>query len=227
MRRSEHGQKSYRPIGLPSTPATLRRPLTQAGRVRVCAVRGAAAVSRGGGVEYDPARMNESLRIAILTTGGTIEKKYNETDGSLRNVGSILDDVLRHLRLPSLRVRHEPVMSKDSLEMTGDDRRTILSAVRAALEVDDAVLVVHGTDTLSETGEVLHAGLGELRKPVVLTGAIRPYEFRDTDAFQNLTEALLACRLVAPGVYVAMHNKVLKFPGVMKDRQRMTFVRAR
>ncbi|MCG3128424.1 MAG: L-asparaginase 1 [Phycisphaerae bacterium] len=170
--------------------------------------------------------MNNRVQIAILTTGGTIEKKYNETDGSLRNVGSILDDVLRHLRLPTLRVRHEAVMSKDSLEMTAEDRQKILSAVRSALELDDAVLVVHGTDTLSATGELLHAGLGELRKPVVLTGAIRPYEFRDTDAFQNLTEALLASRLIAPGVYVAMHNQVLKFPGVIKDRQRMTFVRA-
>ena len=44
------------------------------------------------------------MHIAILTTGGTIEKTYNETDGSLRNVSSILDDILRRLRLPSLTI---------------------------------------------------------------------------------------------------------------------------
>ncbi len=165
------------------------------------------------------------MRIAILTTGGTIEKRYSESDGSLRNVGSVLEEILRGLRLPDLRRRHVAVMSKDSLEMTDADRRLILLATREALAVDDAVLIVHGTDTLSLTGEILHAGLPDLTKPVVMTGAMRPFEFRDTDAYQNVTEALVACRLCLPGVYVAMHNQVLRFPGVIKDRERMTFGR--
>jgi L-asparaginase len=165
------------------------------------------------------------MRIAILTTGGTIEKTYDETDGSLRNAGSVLDIVLHHLRLPGLVLRQVQVMSKDSLDMTDDDRRTILEAVRAALPACDGVIVVHGTDTMASTGELLHAGLPGLDKPVILTGAMRPFEFRDTDAYQNLTEALLACRLLSPGVYVVMHNQALRFPGVRKDRQRRTFVR--
>ena len=60
---------------------------------------------------------------------------------------------------------------------------------------------------------------------MILTGAMRPYEFRDTDAMQNVTEALLAARLLVDGVHVAMHNRVLKFPGVIKDRQAGAFVR--
>lgn len=167
------------------------------------------------------------MRIAILTTGGTIEKKYNETDGSLRNVGSVLEEILQSLRTPGLEMRHVFVMSKDSLDMNDADRQTILTAVREALTLDDAVMIVHGTDTLALTGEVLHAQLPDLRKPVVLTGAMRPYEFRDTDAYQNMTEALLACRLLAPGVYVVMHNQALRFPGVTKDRRLMTFVPGR
>lgn len=164
------------------------------------------------------------MQVAILTTGGTIEKTYNEADGSLRNAGSVLEEILGALRLPDLSWRRVSVMSKDSLEMTDDDRQRILRAVREALASDvDAVIVVHGTDTLAVTGEVLHAGLPDLAKPVVLVGAMRPYEFRDTDAYQNMTEALLACRLLTPGVYVVMHNQVLRFPGVVKDRSAMTF----
>ena len=53
---------------------------------------------------------------------------------------------------------------------------------------------------------------------------MRPYELRHTDAVQNLTEALLAVQLISPGVYVAMHNRVIEFPGVVKDRMRGTFV---
>ena len=53
---------------------------------------------------------------------------------------------------------------------------------------------------------------------------MRPYIVRTTDAVQNLTEAFLAVQVLSPGVYVVMHNQVLAFPGVVKDRRRLTFV---
>jgi L-asparaginase len=166
-----------------------------------------------------------SHRVAILTTGGTIEKTYDETDGSLRNVRSVLEVILELLRTPDLVVSHVPVMKKDSLEMTAEDRDTILAAVRNALASHDGILVIHGTDTLAETGNHLERNLGKLSIPVVLTGAMRPYEFRDTDAVQNVTESLLALRLLEPGVWAVMHGRALAFPGVRKDRDRRTFER--
>jgi L-asparaginase len=166
-----------------------------------------------------------AFRIGILTTGGTIDKTYDETDGSLRNTRSVLDEILRSLRLPNLQVTHLPVLSKDSLDMTGADRDAILAAVLGALPDADAVLVIHGTDTLTETGKLLHGALAHLDKPVVLTGAFRPWEFRDTDAQQNVTEALFAARLLPPGVYAVMHGRALPFPGVYKDRDAGTFRR--
>lgn len=163
------------------------------------------------------------MKLTILTTGGTISKTYDEREGALRNVRSVLDELLANLRLPDLFVRHVDVMNKDSLELTDDDRRVILAAVRSALQSSDAVVILHGTDTLEQTGELLCVGLGDLDRPVVLTGAMRPYEFRDSDALQNVTEALLAARLLSDGVYVAMHNRVLPFPGVYKDRRALVF----
>ncbi len=163
------------------------------------------------------------MRISILTTGGTISKTYDEREGALRNVHSVLEHLLAELRLPDLFIRHVNVMHKDSLDLTDDDRRAILDAVRDALPSSDGVVVLHGTDTLSETGELLHRELEGLEVPVILTGAMRPYEFRDSDALQNVTEALLAARLVGPGVYTVIHNRVLPFPGVYKDRRALTF----
>ena len=165
------------------------------------------------------------MRIAILTTGGTIDKTYNEAEGTLANVGSVLHHIVNSLRHYELDIRHIPVMSKDSLDMDDNDRRTILYAVRAALAQNDALIVIHGTDRLALTGEYLHEKLPRLDKPVILTGAMRPYEFRDTDAVQNVTEALFACSVLAPGVWCVMHSRALRFPGVVKDRGRMTFVR--
>jgi L-asparaginase len=107
--------------------------------------------------------------------------------------------------------------------MNDADRDVILRAVREWAPASDAVVILHGTDTLEKTGEHLHRLFPEVPVPVVFTGAMRPYEFRDTDALQNITEALLAARLMRPGYYVAMHNRVLRFPGVYKDRASLHF----
>ena len=59
----------------------------------------------------------------------------------------------------------------------------------------------------------------------MILGQLKGFLPVDTDAVQNVTEALLACRLAAPGVYVAMHNRLLRFPGVLKDRATLNFVK--
>jgi L-asparaginase len=165
------------------------------------------------------------VNIALITTGGTIAKTYDEHAGSLRNQHPVVESIIGQLRLPDLRVTFEHILHKDSLDLTDADRALILERVRHAVGLADAVVVVHGTDTLEVTGEMLCRALGRPRAPVILTGAMRPYEFRDTDAAQNVTETLLACRLVSPGVYVVMHNRVLPFPGARKDRRTGSFVR--
>ncbi|MEZ4464892.1 MAG: asparaginase domain-containing protein [bacterium] len=164
-------------------------------------------------------------RIALISTGGTIEKTYDELEGVLSNNVSVLDVMLASLQLRGVRISRVPLMNKDSLTMTERDHSLIARTAGAMADAHDGVIIVHGTDTLAVTGERCHALLhAELQVPVVLTGAMRPYELRNTDALQNLTEALLAVQLVAPGVYVAMHNRVLRFPGVVKDREHGTFV---
>jgi len=165
-------------------------------------------------------------RITFITTGGTISKTFDEHDGSLRNDRPVIEAILARLRLPDLEVSYRHVLSKDSLELTDADRRLIVETVRKELPLSDGMLIAHGTDTLAVTGELLVREIPSPRIPIVLTGAMRPYEFRDTDAPQNVTEALLACRLAAPGIYVAMHNRLLRFPGVVKDRESLTFVKA-
>ncbi|MGE3171178.1 MAG: asparaginase domain-containing protein [Planctomycetota bacterium] len=170
--------------------------------------------------------MEPKLRIALISTGGTIEKTYDELAGVLDNRASVLDIVLAQLRLDGVDIMRTPLMNKDSLEMTDRDHELIAATVGAMAAAHDGVVVVHGTDRLAATGERCVLRHGTPRVPVVLTGAMRPYVMRNTDAMQNLTEALLAVQLLRPGVYVAMHNKVLQFPGVVKDKDRGTFVRA-
>lgn len=169
--------------------------------------------------------------VTLITTGGTIEKTFNEASGAMENRNSIVRRMLSRLRLDGTAVSVIELLSKDSLHMTDDDRRCIAEGVRAAggsqslATSADGIVILHGTDTLSVTGEHLHATIPDPRVPIVLTGAMRPYEMKRSDALQNLTEAIFAAGVLPPGVYCVAHGKALRFPGVRKDREAGTFVR--
>jgi L-asparaginase len=101
----------------------------------------------------------------------------------------------------------------------------VLATVREKLQAEPApVVITHGTDTMVETGLLLVNNLRELRYPIVLTGAMTPLGFEGSDGLQNLTESLLAARVLSPGVYVAMHNQVFPVHQVRKDRELARFV---
>lgn len=172
-------------------------------------------------------------RITIITTGGTIEKTYDERSGALRNERSIIRRMLKRLRLVETSVNVIELMSKDSLELTEADRRRVLEVVRATgATTRDAdgrpesggVVILHGTDTLAETGRVLHEHITEPTAPIILTGAMRPFEMVRSDALQNLTEAVFATGALPPAIWCVAHGRSLRFPGVRKDTTLGTFV---
>lgn len=168
-------------------------------------------------------------KITLITTGGTIEKTYDEQSGDLVNRQSIVRRMLSELRLEDTEVNVLELMSKDSLEMTDADRARIAHIVQAiggSEESDTAgIVILHGTDRLAATGERLFADMPAPRIPIVLTGAMRPFEMKQSDALQNLTEAIFAVGVLPPGVYCVSHGRVLPFPGVRKDPERGTFVK--
>jgi L-asparaginase len=164
-------------------------------------------------------------RIALISTGGTIEKTYDELRGVLANQLSVLDIMLASLELRGVEIDRVQLMNKDSLDMSPEDHTLIAQTAGRLAEAHAGVVVVHGTDRLAVSGDRVVELVGTPASPIVFTGAMRPWELRASDALQNLTEALLAVQLVRPGVYVAMHNQVLQFPGVIKDVERRTFVK--
>jgi len=163
--------------------------------------------------------------ITLITTGGTIEKTYDERTGELENRRSVVGRMLRRLRLEDTAVSSVELMHKDSLDLTDADRERIVAAVRGALGTGHGVVVLHGTDTLEVTGETLLRELGEVALSVVLTGAMRPFEMTRSDALQNLTESIFAAGVLEPGVWCVAHGRALRFPGVVKDRDAGTFVK--
>ena len=163
--------------------------------------------------------------IYLITTGGTIEKEYSEELGVVLNNESKIGQYLKRLRFPDCDVHVIPLMNKDSLEMTWLDRRRLATELTLLLPNRHPVVIVHGTDTMVETGVHIQRIFGhQLKVPVILTGAMTPLGFEHSDGLQNLTESLLAARLLGPGVFVVIHGQVIPASRAHKDRERGTFV---
>ncbi len=152
--------------------------------------------------------------IHFIATGGTFEKHYNALNGELVFVQTHLPAMLERARV-TVPYTVETVFLIDSLDMQDSHRLKVLEACRGS---DAAhIVIVHGTDTMRETAEVLgKAGLG---KTVVLTGAMVPYEFDGSDAFFNLGAAVSAVQMLPEGVYIMMNGRAFDWNHVKKNRQ--------
>lgn len=176
-----------------------------------------------------PAPDRSPFRVTLLAAGGTIEKCYDARSGQLTLGLPVIESLIAALELSDIVVDVQRLMAKDSLDMDTADRARIVAATTAILAgaKADALLITHGTDTLAETAAALVAALDAPAVPVVLTGAMRPYRVAHSDAAQNVAQALMAARLLAPGVYAVMHGRVVPGDRVIKDYDRLTIASAR
>lgn len=158
------------------------------------------------------------MTLHVIATGGTFEKHYDEISGRLAFGDSHVPAILRRARF-SVPYTFETVCMLDSLDMQDTDRVKILDACSSAAA--GSIVVVHGTDTMRETALVL--GEASLGKTIVLTGAMIPYEFDNSDALFNFGFAAGAAQLLPHGVYVAMNGRIFDWRHVRKNRQEGCF----
>jgi L-asparaginase len=153
------------------------------------------------------------MQIVIFTTGGTIDKVYFDAKGGYEVGAPMVRSILAHGRVDG-HVKVLELLRKDSLEMTDADRLSIRDAV--ANWEGPRVIVTHGTDTMVETARVL-SDVHE--KTIVLTGALQPGRFVDSDAPFNLGMAVAAVQTLGPGVYIVANGLVFAADRVRKNRE--------
>jgi len=163
------------------------------------------------------------VKIAIVATGGTIDKDYTTALGGVNfEVGEpAVARLLARLTPMNLDYTVQSILRKDSLDLSDEDRQLLRRTVAACPE--DRVLVTHGTDTMIESARVLSDIAG---KTIVMTGSMRPEKFSDSDAEFNLGLALGALNVLPPGVYIAMSGRVYPWNRCRKDRATERFVEA-
>lgn len=157
------------------------------------------------------------MQIAFFTTGGTIDKLYFDSSSRFEVGEPVAPEILKKGRLNDF-PKFTELLRKDSLELTDSDR----TLIRAAVERCHAtrVIITHGTDTMVKTARRLSDIPG---KTIVLTGALQPARFTDSDASFNLGLAIAAVQLLSHGVYIAMSGQLFPAQGVRKNRERNRF----
>jgi L-asparaginase len=156
--------------------------------------------------------------IAILVTGGTFDKQYNELAGTLAFKETHVPEMLR-LGRSRVDVSVRQLMMIDSLDMTDADRAAIADACVGSEA--SRIVVTHGTDTMVETAGTLAARA--IGKTIVLTGAMVPYAFGSSDGLFNLGSALSFAQALPQGVYIAMNGRAFAWNNVRKNRESGVF----
>jgi L-asparaginase len=156
--------------------------------------------------------------ILVVTTGGTIDKAYFDALSEYQIGDTVVAKLLKMAHVTHA-YRVEEFSRKDSLDLTDADREQLRERVAASPET--RVVITHGTDTMTASADVLKSIAG---KTIVLTGALSPARFAESDAAFNLGMAFGVAQSASTGVYIAMNGQVFRAGEVRKDRASASFV---
>mmetsp|Transcript_16977 Transcript_16977/g.23745 ORF Transcript_16977/g.23745 Transcript_16977/m.23745 type:complete len:240 (-) Transcript_16977:88-807(-) len=180
--------------------------------------------NRGSANERNSTRTGGVL---LIQTGGTIDKDYpRKTGGYAFEIGeSAVQRVVAGIDM-DMDVKTVTACRKDSTEMKTKDRVTLL---KLCLQTQTPhIIITHGTDTMIETARFLGEGQkwrkAMKEKVIILTGAMKPEKFKDSDAAFNIGTAFGGLALAKPGVYIAMHGRVLSHSVVARDLKTGRFI---
>ncbi|MFT4605476.1 MAG: L-asparaginase [Rhodothermales bacterium] len=154
--------------------------------------------------------MHES--VAIISTGGTIDKIYFDASSDYQVGEPQIAEILRMVG-SQVEFTVDTLFRKDSLEITDQDRLEIRRRVEASSS--GRVVITHGTDTMVETGKALASVKG---KTIVLVGSLKPARFKNSDAEFNIGFALAAVQTLPEGVWITMNGRVFAYDAVQKNR---------
>lgn len=156
------------------------------------------------------------MKITIINTGGTFNKKYNPIKGQLEvpSHNLALDKIIASCHNVEFEIHN--IVSKDSLEMDDNDRNEICEAIENTR--NDKIIIIHGTDTVHLTSALIKEKINN--KKIVFTGAMIPMSIDEVEATMNFGKALgfLSADIKA-GTYISMHGVVVDSSKLVKNRE--------
>lgn len=154
------------------------------------------------------------MKITFIQTGGTIDKDYpHTTKGWAFEFGEPATKRVLEKLNPSFEYEVLTAFQKDSLEITDEDRKKLAELVKA--QIENKIIITHGTDTMMETAIYLSEQIKN--KLIIITGAMRPEQFSNSDAPINIGCAIAAVNLLHDGIYITMHGIVKPYKEMKRD----------
>ncbi len=155
------------------------------------------------------------MKVTIINTGGTFNKRYNPIKGALEvpSDNLALDKIIASCHNIEFEIKN--IVSKDSLDMDDNDRQIITDAVNETS--NDKIIIIHGTDTVDLTSQFLKEQVSN--KNIVFTGAMVPMSIDEVEATMNFSQALgFLSAPIENGIYLAMHGVVVDASKLIKDK---------
>ena len=155
--------------------------------------------------------------ILIIATGGTIVCA-NSDNGLLPHYN--VDDLLECVQPVHSHhsISGKRVMNIDSSNMTPQYWLRIAKAIETEYNQYDGFVITHGTDTMAYTAAALSYILEGLRKPVIITGSQYSMVDSETDAIQNLNDAILFAAEELAGVFIAFDGLLINGTRAIKTK---------
>ena len=151
-------------------------------------------------------------KILVIYAGGTFGQKLN-SEGNYEASGQKTSPIdINSIRgIDELaQVESFPYKDIDSTEMSTSDRANIANIIYEKYDDYKGFVIIHGTDTMVDTACALNYMLRGLKKTIVLTGSQIPIFQHDTDAENNLKNAITAASYGFNEVVIVFDKKVLK-----------------
>lgn len=155
-------------------------------------------------------------KIIFIQTGGTIDKDYPRSSGGWAfEFGAPATQRLLEKLNPSFAYEVLTAFQKDSLAVNEEDRKALAELINAHAATQ--FVITHGTDTLLETAAYLAQACPQ--KSIVVTGAMRPERFSNSDAPINWGMAIATVQLIHQACYVCMHGISKSFQEMNRNKE--------
>ena len=160
------------------------------------------------------------MNVTLLTTGGTIASVDSEKGLQPGLAGEQLLRACPDLMGFDHEVSIVDLMSKDSSNMHPGDWLAMAECIRQNAPLSDAIVMLHGTDTMAWTASALSYLLNDISVPVVLTGSMLSADAPGSDVSENIYAAFQFALQLAMykrrGVSVAFAGALLHGPKAAK-----------
>ncbi|MFH0867589.1 MAG: asparaginase domain-containing protein [Bacteroidota bacterium] len=139
------------------------------------------------------------MGILFIQTGGTIDKDYPRAvkGYAFEITEPAIINIIERIH-PGFEYKVISLMRKDSGDITESDRKKILKFCRNTSY--KKIIITHGTDTIIKTAQLLTS---IKNKTIILTGAFKPENFKNSDADFNVGFAIGALNHAPDGVVAA------------------------